>query len=270
MSETKRQSKPATRMPVVFVGHGSPMNAIEDNRWSQGFQQLTSSFPQPRAILVISAHWYTRGTYLTGDADPRTIHDFSGFPRALYEVTYPAKGHVTLAKRVVDLLDHKRVSLSTEWGFDHGTWSILKWMYPEADIPVVQLSISRPLREPAHFEFGRSLKELRDDGVLIVGSGNVVHNLSDAISRMYSRDLETPPWAREFDETVAKAVEQHDTKTLLSLASRSDAGRMAHPSPDHWLPLLYALGASDDSDTVRFTSEGFDWGSISMRNIVWG
>ena len=268
MNEKLTKPNAAARMPVVFVGHGSPMNAIEDNRWSRGFRDLTASFPRPKAILAISAHWYVRGTYLTGNSEPETIHDFSGFPRALHEIRYPAKGHVDLAKRVRTLFGEEQASLRTDWGLDHGTWSVLRWMYPEADVPVIQLSIDRRLREPAHFDMARSLAELRDEGVLIVGSGNVVHNLGDVISRMRSHDLVTPSWAREFDDTAKKAMEQRDTGTLLTIASETEVGRMSHPSPDHWLPLIYAMGATDERDVAQFSSEGFDWGSLSMRNIL--
>jgi 4,5-DOPA dioxygenase extradiol len=260
----------AGRMPVVFVGHGSPINVIEDNRWSQGFAALRELVPKPSAILAISAHWFVPGTYLTGDLHPKTIHDFSGFPRALYEIDYPAPGKVDLAERVRDVLGTERAALSTDWGFDHGTWSVLKWMFPGADTPVVQLSIDRRLEPKRHYELARSLAELRHDGVLILGSGNVVHNLRDAFHRMQSRSAQTPEWAARFDDTVEQAVSQHDTSAVVDLWPGSDDGRLSHPTPDHWLPLLYALAASDDRDHVRFPTEGFDWGSISMRNIVWG
>lgn len=269
MTETTDQPK-TSRMPVVFAGHGSPMNAIEDNQWSKGFRELGVTLPRPKAILAISAHWYTRGTYLTEQEAPKTIHDFGGFSPALYEVQYPAKGNPSLAKSVGALIDPKRRSLRSDWGYDHGTWSVLRWMYPEADVPVIQLSIDRRQRIPVHFEIGRSLRQLREEGVLIIGSGNVVHNLGDAISRMHSRDMNTPAWARDFDDSVKKATRQRDTSALLSLATETESGRMSHPSPDHWLPYIYALGATDEQDEIRFTSESFDMGSISMRNVVWG
>jgi 4,5-DOPA dioxygenase extradiol len=256
-------------MPVLFVGHGSPMNVIEDNRWSRGFAALRELVPRPSAILAISAHWFVDGTYLTGDARPRTIHDFSGFPRALYEVEYPAPGGVDLARRIRGMLGDERAALSTEWGVDHGTWSVLRWMFPQADIPVIQLSIDRRLDGRRHHDLGRSLRELRDEGVLILGSGNIVHNLRDAFGRRQTGALEPPAWAARFDETVKRVTSQHDAERLVSLSDSHD-GRMAHPSPDHWLPLLYAHGASDERDRVRFPTEGFDWGSISMRNIVFG
>lgn len=261
---------PTGRMPVLFVGHGSPMNVVEDNRWSRGFAALGTQVPRPSAILAISAHWFVDGTYLTGAPSPRTIYDFSGFPKALYEVQYRAPGSVDLAERVRQMLGDERAALSTEWGIDHGTWSVLRWMFPAADIPVIQLSIDRRLDLRQHYELGRSLAALRDDGVLILGSGNIVHNLRDAFSRMQSGATETPAWASRFDATVAEAVTQRDTSALLSLWPDTDDGRLSHPSPDHWLPLLYAYGAADDGDRVQFPIDGFDLGSISMRNIVLG
>lgn len=271
MTTVGKQEEPRRgRMPVLFVGHGSPMNVIEDNRWSQGFAALRELVPKPTAIVAVSAHWFVDGTYLTDTTRPKTIHDFSGFPPALYEIDYPAPGNVDLARRVRGMLGEERAALSTEWGLDHGTWSVLRWMFPEADIPVTQLSINRRLDVNRHHEIGRSLAELRDEGVLILGSGNVVHNLRDAFRRMQVRSVETPDWAGRFDETVARVVTQHDTKSLLSLWPESDDGRLSHPTPDHWLPLIYAQAATDDRDHVRFPTEGFDWGSISMRNIVFG
>lgn len=257
------------RMPVVFVGHGSPMNVIEDNRWSRGFAALRDKVPTPKAILAISAHWFVDATLITSNAHPKTIHDFGGFPKALYEVEYPAPGNLDLAQRVRGLLSQSHAALSEQWGLDHGTWSVLHWMYPGATVPVIQLSINRRLSMREHYEIGRSLSALRDEGVLIFGSGNVTHNLRDAMQRMQTRATDTPEWARRFDETVKDATLQHDTNTLLGMWP-SDDGRMAHPSPDHWLPLLYVYGASDERDRVQFPLEGFDLGSLSMRNIVFG
>lgn len=261
---------PNSRMPVLFIGHGSPMNVIEDNRFSQGFAALRKTLPKPAAILVISAHWFVDGTYLTGNTRPKTIHDFSGFPQALYEIDYPAPGNVDLARRVRGLLGEEHATLSTDWGFDHGGWSVLRWMFPAADIPVIQLSIDRRLSVARHHEIGRSLSELRDEGVLILGSGNITHNLRDAFQRMRTRSTETPDWAHRFDETVKDVTMQHDTKRLLSLLSDTADGRLSHPTPDHFLPLIYAQAATDGQDTVRFPTEGFDLGSISMRNVVFG
>lgn len=257
------------RMPVVFVGHGSPMNAVEENRWSQGFVALGQMLPKPKAILAVSAHWFVGGTYLTANAMPETIYDFSGFPKALYEIKYPAPGRVDLAERVRGMLSAEGAALRTDWGLDHGTWSVLKWMFPQAEVPVVQLSINNRLSPSQHYELARSLSTLRHEGVLVLGTGNITHNLRDAFQRMRSAVPETPDWARRFDETVKQATLQHDSKALIELAD-SDEGRLAHPTQDHWLPLIYALGLSDEHDRVRFTTEGFDAGSLSMRNIVWG
>lgn len=262
-----RSSEP---MPVLFVGHGSPMNLIEDNQWSRGFASLRELMPRPQAILAISAHWYIGGTYLTGDLHPRTIYDFSGFPQALYELDYPAPGKIDLAERIVEAIGSERASLSTNWGLDHGTWSVLRWMFPEADIPVVQLSIDNSLTLLEHYELARSLRDLRHQGVLVLGTGNIVHNLRDAFRRMQTGSTETPDWAARFDQKVMQALTQHDTKTLLKLWPGTEDGRLAHPSPDHWLPLLYALGAAEPDDPVRFPGDGFDLGSISMRHVLFG
>lgn len=263
-------SRAGGRMPVVFVGHGTPMNAIEDNRWSRSFADLGRMVPRPTAILSVSAHWFVDGTYLTGNARPETIHDFSGFPRELYEVDYPAPGNADLAQRVRALLGEDGTALSTQWGLDHGTWSVLRWMFPQADVPVVQLSIDQRLEAREHYALARSLSDLRHEGVLVLGSGNIVHNLRDAFQRMRRGSVETPDWALRFDGTVMEASVQHDTKTLLELWSRDGDGRLAHPTPDHWLPLIYTLALTDERDQVRFPVEGFDLGSLSMRSILWG
>lgn len=270
MSVAPEPESTRVRMPVIFAGHGSPMNAIEDNRWSRGFAALRSIAPLPKAILVVSAHWFVDGTFLTANVDPRTIHDFSGFPEALYEIDYPAPGAVDLARRVQQLLGVERASLSSNWGLDHGAWSVLRWMYAEANVPVTQLSIDWRMNVRGHFELARSLSDLRDEDVLILASGNAVHNLRDAFERMRTGSTETPDWAQRYDETVKNILIQRDTDSLLSVWPDSDDGRRAHPTPDHWLPLIYAYGATDSRDETRFPNEGFDWGSISMRNVVFG
>ena len=268
MSDTHANATRRGRMPVIFAGHGSPMNAVEDNRWSRGFASLRDLVPQPKAILVISAHWFVDGTLLTANAAPRTIHDFSGFPKALHEVEYSAPGKPDLARRVRKLLGEDNAALNSDWGLDHGTWSVLRWMYPEANVPVIQLSIDRNIDVQGHFDIARSLAELRDEGVLILSSGNVVHNLHDAFARMRADSQETPDWAQRFDETVKDVLTQRDTRKLISMWSDTSDGRQAHPTPDHWLPLIYAYGATDSEDHVSFPNEGFDWGSLSMRNVV--
>lgn len=262
------RSTPGTRMPVLFVGHGSPMNLIEDNRWSRGFRALSVLVPRPRAILAISAHWYVDGVHVTADDAPRTIHDFSGFPPALYELAYPAPGDATLAERVCTLVGKRRARLSKEWGLDHGTWSVLRWMYPEADVPVVQLSIDKRQEPRGHLELGQKLANLRSEGVMIFASGNVTHNLQDAFERSREGSSDTPDWAKRFDVELARAVVERDTERVMSLWPDSDDGRLCHPTPDHWLPLLYAYGASRPDDRVTFPVTGFDLGSLSMRTIV--
>ncbi|OGQ21507.1 MAG: 4,5-DOPA dioxygenase extradiol [Deltaproteobacteria bacterium RBG_16_71_12] len=261
------------RMPVLFVGHGSPLNAIEDNPWSRAPRALGAALAarigKPRAVLAISAHWFTRGTWLTGELRPRTIHDFSGFPEELERVEYPAPGDPALASHVARLLGRDERALRTDWGLDHGTWCVLTHLLPEADVPVVQLSVDAELPGPAHLALGGLLAPLRDQGVLILGSGNVTHNLPDASRRMRSGDTSSAAWAVRFDDEAARAIERRDG-ALLASASDSELGRMAHPTPDHWLPLLYAFGASHEDDAVSFPVEGFDLGALSMRAVQWG
>jgi len=269
MSRIADSAGDSQRLPVAFVGHGSPMNAIEDNSWSRGFRALGDLLPPARAFLVVSAHWYVPGTFLTGGDHPQTIHDFGGFPQALFEIQYPAPGDEDLAARVARLLENWNAGVRTDWGFDHGTWSVLRHLRPAADVPIVQLSIDGRLPAASHLAMGRALRPLRDQGILVLASGNIVHNLRDAFGRMRSGDTSTPEWAAQFDADVARAVEQHDEDFLVR-ALDGAAGRTAHPTPDHYLPLLYAAGARDASDSVRFPLFGFDMGSISMRSMVFG
>ena len=263
------QVSDSPRMPVLFVGHGSPLNAIEDNRWSRAWRALGSGLPRPAGIVSVSAHWYVPGTFLTGNDRPETIHDFGGFPRQLYEVQYPARGDRALADRIAGLLAARRATVRDDWGLDHGTWSVLRHLRPEADVPVVQLSIDRRLPPADHLAIGRALAPLRDQRLLILASGNLTHNLGDAIRHLDEHDRPTPPWAADFDRDVAAAIEQRDRDFLVG-AGNTEAGRMAHPTPDHWLPVLYAAGAADDADPVVFPSQGWDAGSLSMRSVRWG
>jgi 4,5-DOPA dioxygenase extradiol len=257
------------RMPVLFVGHGSPMNAIQDNAWSRGFAALGTSLRTPSAILAVSAHWYVDGTLLTNNEHPETIHDFGGFPRALFEIQYPARGSTELAGQVVDLLAARHARRSNDWGLDHGTWSVLHHLRPAADIPVVQLSIDRRLAPSDHLAIGHALAPLRDQGVLIMASGNVTHNLGHAMQSMRTRDASQPGWASRFDRTIETALVQRDLGQLAR-AITSDDGRLSHPSPDHYLPLLYAAGASSEDDAVAFPVTGWDAGSLSMRSVQFG
>jgi len=263
------QASSGTRQPVLFAGHGSPMNAIEDNRWSRALRALGPQLPRPRAVLAISAHWFVEGTYATGNDRPETIHDFGGFPGALYQVQYPAPGDPALARRAVELLAGRQASLRSDWGLDHGTWSVLRHLFPAADVPVVQLSIDGRLPPEGHLAIGEALAPLREEGVLILGSGNLTHNLRHAFSAAARSHAGTPSWASAFDAQAARAVEQRDTAFLLR-ALGTEAGRMCHPTPDHYLPLLYAVGASRPDDRIQHPVTGFDLASLSMRTTRFG
>ena len=270
------------RMPVLFVGHGSPMNALQDNRFTRQWQAIGAAVPAPRAIVVISAHWLTDGTFVTANAQPKTIHDFGGFPRALFEVQYPARGDPGLAKTIAALLDRGAAGLSEDWGLDHGTWSVLAHTHPlspssssssasssGAGVPVLQVSIDPRLPPARHTEIGASLAPLRDQGVLLIGSGNVTHNLRRVDMSAGASDVATAPWAGRFDADVAQALGARDV-AFLQRALETDDGRQSHPSNDHWLPLLYAQGASAADDAVSFPVTGFDLGSFSMRSARFG
>lgn len=271
--DSDRTAPKPERAPVLFIGHGSPMNAIEENRWSAAFREIGGAIPTPTAVLAISAHWWTQGTLVTANEAPRTIHDFGGFPKALFEVRYPAPGSPDLAKRVRQMLAERRSpgpELSEDWGLDHGTWSVTRHLLPAAEVPVVQLSLDARLSPKQHLELAQALGELRGDGVLVLGSGNITHNLGDAMAR--ARDGAGPPpeWARRYDREVAQAIAERDTQHLATRWPDGQDARQAHPHPDHWFPLLYAYAASDPSDEVTFPIEGFDVGSISMRAVRWG
>jgi 4,5-DOPA dioxygenase extradiol len=256
-------------MPVVFVGHGSPMNAITDNQWSRGFRELGQRLPQPRAVLAISAHWFLPGTFVTDNERPETIHDFGGFPPELHAVQYPAPGDPQLAQRIRELLAPQGAATRSDWGLDHGTWSVLVHLRPSADLPVLQLSIDARLAPARHIEIGRALAPLRDEGVLILSSGNITHNLRDAFTRMRQGSSAIPTWASEFDGSIAQAIEGRD-EAYLADSLQSDLGRTAHPTPEHYLPLLYAFGASTAADISSYPMTGFDAGSLSMRSVRFG
>jgi len=256
-------------LPAIFFGHGNPMNALMTNAYTEAWRRIGEETPRPRAILSISAHWFVPGTFLTANERPETIHDFGGFPQPLFEMKYPAPGDVDLAKRIVSMLGNWQPALRSDWGLDHGTWSVLCHLYPHAYHPVVQLSIDRRLSPAEHFAIGSALTPLREQGVLIMGSGNITHNLRHAMASFRSGDRTTPSWANDFDAEVARAIEQHDWDQLAR-AVETDTGRMAHPTLDHYLPLLYAAGAAGDHDSVDFPITGFDGGSLSMRSVIFG
>ncbi|MFW2542348.1 4,5-DOPA dioxygenase extradiol [Primorskyibacter sp. 2E107] len=252
------------RMPVVFLGHGSPMNAIEDTIFSRAWRALGRSLPRPQAILVVSAHWMTKGTTLVDvSAMPRTIHDFYGFPEALFAQRYPAPGAPALARDVASLLASHHGAEDDTWGLDHGAWSVLKFLYPEADVPVFQVSIDMTQDLAAHVEVGRVLSQLRDRGVLILGSGNVVHNLRTA-----RQDGDPQDFALEFDAMFAQRLMARDFGALSDRAGLGTLLSMAHPSVDHYIPALTIAGASDGKDALTVMTDQIDLGSISMRSFV--
>jgi 4,5-DOPA dioxygenase extradiol len=261
-----RASKSTERMPALFIGHGSPMNAIDINEYSTTWQKLGTTLPQPRAILCISAHWLTHGDIrITAMENPKTIHDFGGFPQELFDVQYPAPGSPELAIETQKIAHPKHILLDDEWGFDHGTWSVLNQMYPKAGIPVVQLSIDYGMPPEQHLEFAKSLASLREKGVMIIGSGNVVHNLR-------SIKWDGGPnyaWADEFDAWVEKGLVNHDDNALAGFQKLGDIAKLAHPTYDHYLPLLYSIAVRNPKDSMSFFNEGVSMGSLSMRSVIY-
>jgi 4,5-DOPA dioxygenase extradiol len=258
----------AQTLPAIFFGHGNPMNALLDNNYTSGWQRIGTRIPKPRAILSISAHWFVPGTGVTVSTSPRTIHDFGGFPRELYRVQYPAAGDPELARRVQALLKPLPVESDNSWGLDHGTWSVLKHVYPDADVPVVQLSIDEARAASFHFEVGRKLAPLRAEGVLIVGSGNLVHNLH---AYAWGRHLPDPyDWAVRFEKEAKEMMIAGETKPLIDYENLGPEALLSIPTPDHYLPLLYVLGSRQQGDTVTFPVEGVDGGSISMLSVQVG
>lgn len=269
--------KPSPRMPVLFVGHGSPMNVIEDTRWRQDWQVLGQQFgngpaaryPKPQLILCVSAHWLTRGWQVTGMEKPATIHDFGGFPRALFDMQYPAPGWPTVAEGISAALRNPPVEVDEhQWGLDHGTWSVLQPMFPAADIPVMQLSLDYSRPPPEHLALGGQLRALREQGVLIVGSGNTVHNLR-AVDRN-AADNQAHSWAIEFDDFAARHISSGNHAELANFLALGTLAKTAHPTHDHFLPLLHAAGAAHDGEAPRYFNEGFQLGAIGMRSVVWG
>src|SRR5687768_3461959 len=257
-----------TAMPAVFVGHGNPMNALSHNAYTQAWSAIGRALPaKPKAILCVSAHWYIPKTAVTAQEKPRTIHDFGGFPQELYQVQYPAPGSVELAAEVADLLLPDAV-MDTTWGIDHGTWSVLVHMFPDADIPVVQLSIDETKEAAWHYETARNLAPLRDRGVLILGSGNIVHNL-----HTYSwgkHDAEPYDWALRFEKMVRTALRSANVESLIAYEKLGKDALLSVPTPDHYLPFLYVLAQRQYNEEISFPVEGFDDGSISMTAVQIG
>ena len=257
---------PAPRMPAMFVGHGSPMNAIEDNIYHRKWQELGKQLPRPKAILSISAHWLTPDTRVTAMAKPKTIHDFGGFPKKLFDQEYPAPGTPEFAELTAKLLTYSHVAPDYNWGLDHGTWSVLLPMFPLADIPVFQLGIVYAQPPEYHYQLGKQLNALRDKGVMIIGSGNMVHNLGridwDGTGKVYD-------WAQEFDTKITGWIDAGDTASVLNYQKiMGNLADIAHPSNDHFLPLFYILGMKQPNETPEYFNDKFDMGSISMRSFI--
>lgn len=260
------------RMPVLFVGHGSPMNAIEDNPFSRAWEELGAALPRPQAILCISAHWETWGTAVTAMPQPRTIHDFGGFPRALYEAQYPAPGSPALAEQVQTLIRQVPVQLDADWGLDHGTWSVLIRMFPQADIPVVQLSMDYTQPAQFHYDLAKELAPLRGQGVLILGSGNMVHNLRRvALKGGDFRRFNEPfgfDWALEARDLLKKLIDADDHAALIHYPELGEAVRLAVPTPDHYLPMLYALALKQPGDALAYFNDVPLAGSLTMTSLI--
>ena len=255
-------------MPAIFFGHGNPMNAVSKNVYADGWESIGKSIPRPRAVLAVSAHWYVPACAVTATLAPETIHDFGGFPAELYQVEYPAPGSLDLALRVKDLLAPIAVSLDKSWGLDHGTWSVLKHVFPNADIPVVQLSINQTQPPSFHYELGKRLASLREEGVLIIGSGNIVHNLS-----AYSwgeGDVKPFDWALRFENLARELMLKGDDAPLVNYQSFGRDAMLSAPTPEHYLPLLYVLGLRRKKEKVSFPVQGIDGGSISMLAVQIG
>jgi 4,5-DOPA dioxygenase extradiol len=266
MRSTSSSSSPIP-MPAVFVGHGNPMNALSRNAYTTAWSAIGAALPKPKAILCISAHWYVPKTAVTSVAKPRTIHDFGGFPPELYQVQYPAPGSPELAAETADLLLPFAIQ-AADWGLDHGTWSILMHIFPNADIPVVQLSIDETREAVWHYEIAKRLSPLRDKGILILGSGNIVHNL-----HTYSwgkHNAEPYDWATRFESRVRKALSSGDIAPLIDYEKLGRDALLSIPTPDHYLPLLYVLAQRRGNERITFPVEGFDDGSISMLGVQIG
>lgn len=267
---TKGLGEEEEKMPVLFIGHGSPMNAIEDNIFSKRWQQMGKEIPTPKAVVVVSAHWLTKGTMVTAMPNPKTIHDFGGFPQALFEVQYPAPGSPELATEIQKLITNPAVELDHDWGLDHGTWSVVKHMYPDADIPVLQLSIDYYKPAAYHYELAKQLLSLRKKGVLIIGSGNMVHNL-----RMVAWDKLNEPeygfdWALEMNDVFKNKISNGFHKELIQYEKLHKAATLAIPTPDHYYPLLYILALQTDNDKVEFFNDKAVGGSLTMTSVKIG
>ncbi|MHC2992271.1 dioxygenase [Pontibacter sp. HJ8] len=257
-------------MPVLFIGHGSPMNGIEDNAFSQRWKKMAEDIPVPKAVLVVSAHWLSKGTRITAMDFPKTIHDFGGFPQALFDVQYPAPGHAELAKETAALFQTTAVELDHDWGLDHGTWTVVRHMYPEANIPVLQLSMDYTKGPEYHYNLSKELYNLRKKGVLIIGSGNMVHNLRMVAWDKLTADSYGFDWALQANDTFKELITAGDHQSLIKYESLGREIQLSVPTPDHYLPLLYTLGLKGSKDSVSFFNDKAVAGSLTMTSVKFG
>jgi 4,5-DOPA dioxygenase extradiol len=255
------------RMPVLFLGHGSPMNAIEENEFVTGWRNIGNTLPRPNAILCVSAHWETRGTLVTSMDKPVTIHDFGGFPKALFDVQYPAPGSPELAEETKNIIKKTEVRLDDKWGLDHGAWSIVKWLYPDADVPVIEMSLDYYQTPQFHYELSKELSSLRKKGVLIIGSGNMVHNLSMVAWNRLNDTEYGYDWALEASEKMKGFIMNGDHQQLINYQSQGKAYNLAIPTPEHYLPLLYALALKEEDEAVTLFNDKTIAGSLTMTSL---
>ena len=264
MTQISFKNNHRERMPAMFIGHGNPMLAITSNPYRDAWQALGASLPQPKAILCISAHWQTVGTQVCVAKHPKTLHDFGGFPAELFAQEYTAPGSPELAQLTQNLFPVGKITANNDWGLDHGAWCILQSLFPKADVPVFQLSLDLNLDFSAHFTLARQLAALRQNGVMIIGSGNIVHNLAQL-----SMQGKTTEWARDFDQYVKSALESGDNEALMHIERAGACARLSVPSEEHYLPLLYIAAIRESSDQLRFITESFDLGTLDMRSVIY-
>lgn len=258
------------RLPVLFIGHGSPMNGIEDNEFSRTWAKFGYEIPKPKAVLVISAHWLTNGTHITAMENPKTIHDFGGFPQALFDVQYPAKGSPELAAGTSKLITSTTVGLDHDWGLDHGTWTVVRHMYPNADIPVLQLSIDYNKPAQYHFDLAKQLISLRNKGVLIIGSGNMVHNLRMIAWDKLQESEYGYDWAIEMNSIFKNKISNNDFQSLINYEKLGAAAKLAIPTPDHYYPLIYSIALQEKQDEISFFNDKLVGGSLNMTSVKLG
>jgi 4,5-DOPA dioxygenase extradiol len=269
MNKIREPVSNITKMPVLFLGHGSPMNAIEENEFTEGWKSIGKTIPKPAAVLCISAHWETRGTFVTSMEKPKTIHDFGGFPEELYEVQYPAPGNPDLAMEIKNLVTNTQIELDEKWGLDHGCWSVVRHLYPNADIPVIQMSMDYYMSAQQHYDLANELAIFRNKGILIIGSGNMVHNLG-LVDWNKLNDTYGFEWAIEAGEKMKKYILSSDHEQLINYRSQGRAFDLAIPTPDHYLPLLYTMALQDKEDTVYIFNDKPVGGSLTMTSVKIG